>query len=58
MIISTLLFIYLIGCFIAFFMIDYCNLDPTVEQYHPINSFQSWKMVYYLYQKSKKKDNE
>lgn len=46
-------FIYLIGCIVAYFFIDWWNLDPLAEQYHPINSFQSWKMVYYLYQKSK-----
>jgi len=53
MIITILTFIYLIGCIVAYFFIDWWNLDPMVEQYHPINSFQSWKMVYILYQKSK-----
>lgn len=53
-IIFTILFIYLTGCMVGYFFIDWWNLSPFVEKYTYNNCFQSWKIVYILFKKSLK----
>ena len=59
-IITILISIYGIGCLIAWVFIDIWNINQisnmSDELYDYQNAFQSWYVIYYLIQKSRKHD--